>query len=360
MPARTKKPAASPEPSNLLIHGDNLAALQKLLDDGLRGKIGLVYIDPPFATNTHFTIGEGRVSTISSSMKDPVAYSDKLVGPEFLEFLRARLVLLRELMAPSASIYLHIDYKVGHYVKVLMDEVFGIANFRNDITRIKCNPKNFKRKAYGNIKDMILFYTKGDAYTWHDAHMPMDESDRARLFKKVDAAGRRYTTVPLHAPGETTSGPTGKAWRGVLPPTGRHWRSHPDVLEQLDKDGLVEWSATGVPRKKIYEDERVGMKAQDIWDFKDPQYPTYPTQKNLELLKFIVNASSKPGDIVLDCFAGSGTALLAAQELGRKWIGIDASKHAIKVSATRLATTENTLFACEQAYTVVNLSKSVN
>jgi adenine-specific DNA-methyltransferase len=357
----SKKSAGAPVAldTNLLFHGDNLEALAILLDTySLKGKIDLVYIDPPFATNSHFTIGDSRVSTISKSMRDPVAYSDKLVGPEFLEFLRSRLVLLRELMSDTASIYLHIDYKIGHYVKVLMDEVFGINNFRNDITRIKCNPKNFQRKAYGNIKDMILFYTKTDAYTWHDPHMPLREIDRKTLFKKTDAAGRRYTTVPLHAPGETTNGPTGKPWRGMKPPEGRHWRSDPAILEELDKAGLIEWSVNGVPRKKIYEDERTGKKAQDIWEFKDPQYPTYPTEKNLELLTFIVGASSNENDIVLDCFSGSGTTLVAAQALGRRWVGIDNSAHAVRVAEKRLDAQKPELFIAQREYDVIKLASN--
>ena len=140
--------------ANKLILGENRAVLNALLDR-YAGKVGLVYIDPPFATNAHFRVGADRANSVSSSKLDAIAYSDKLVGPAYMEFLRERLVLLRELLADSGSIYLHIDYKIGHYVKVLMDEVFGAENFRNDITRIKCNPKNFSRKGYGNIKDMI-------------------------------------------------------------------------------------------------------------------------------------------------------------------------------------------------------------
>jgi adenine-specific DNA-methyltransferase len=146
---------------NKLIKGNNLPILKTLLDDfDLKGKIDLVYIDPPFATNNCFTIGEERVSTISNAKSDKIAYEDNLLGGEFLEFLKERLIFLRELLSEKGSIYLHIDYKIGHYVKIIMDEIFGIENFRNDITRIKCNPKNFQRKAYGNIKDLILFYSK--------------------------------------------------------------------------------------------------------------------------------------------------------------------------------------------------------
>jgi len=131
----------------------------------------------------------------------------------------------------------------------------------------------------------------------------------------------------------------------MLPPKGRHWRSSPDVLEELDRKGLIEWSKNGVPRKKIYADEREGKKVQDIIEFKDPQNPSYPTEKNLDLLKFIIGASSNPESIVLDCFCGSGTTLKAAQELGRNWIGIDKSEEAIKVALRKLSKDQKTFFS---------------
>lgn len=336
---------------NKLIQGDNLQILKTLIDDyGLKGKVNLIYIDPPFATNGQFKIGEDRASTISQSNSDEIAYSDILIGADFLEFLRERFIFLRELMSANASIYLHIDYKIGHYVKIIMDEIFGRENFKNDITRIKCNPKNFPRKAYGNVKDLILFYSKTNDPTWNDPKILFTKEDIESLFKKIDKDGRRYTTIPLHAPGETANGKTGQEWRGIKPPKGRHWRSEPDVLEELDRQGLIEWSATGVPRKKIYADEKEGKRMQDIWEFKDPQYPTYPTEKKLDLLKFIVQASSNKGDLVLDCFCGSGTTLIAAQELGRNWIGIDKSEHAIKVAKRRLSKIPKDLFSGNVEY----------
>lgn len=331
---------------NKLIHADNLGALRSLLDDhNLAGKVDLIYIDPPFATNGHFRIGEDRANTISSSNGDSLAYSDVLVGAEFLEFLRERLIFLRELLSDRGSIYLHIDYKIGHYVKIIMDEIFGRKNFRNDIARVKCNPKNFHRRGYGNVKDLILFYSKSENPTWNDPKIPFSHEDKKRLFKKIDNTGRMYTTIPLHAPGETLNGKTGKEWQGIKPPKGRHWRSDPKLLEEWDKQGIIEWSANGVPRKKIYADERDGKKMQDIWEFKDPQYPTYPTEKSGDLLKFIVGASSNEGDLVLDCFCGSGTTLIAAQELKRNWIGIDKSEPAIKVAKKRLASLPSNLFS---------------
>jgi len=266
---------------NLLIHSDNLGGIEFLLKNkNLGGKIDLIYIDPPFSTNGNFTITNGRASTISNSKNGDIAYSDKLKGKEFISFLRDRLVLLKDLLSEQGSIYLHIDYKIGHYVKVMMDEVFGIENFRNDITRIKCNPKNFNRIGYGNIKDMILFYSKSAKPIWNEPKEKYTQKDIKKLFKKIKQ-GRRYTTVPIHAPGETENGSSGQPFKGIMPPVGRHWRTNVATLEKWDKEGLIEWSKTGNPRKIIFADEREGKRIQDIWEYKDPQYPNYPTEKTL-------------------------------------------------------------------------------
>ena len=322
----------------MLFQGDNIDAMKFLLQNGYGGKVDLVYIDPPFSTNNIFTVGDKRVSTISNSKNDKTAYSDSLTGSDFIEFLRLRLILLRELLSEQGSIYLHIDYKIGHYVKIIMDEVFGINNFRNDITRIKCNPKNFSRSAYGNITELILFYSKSSKPIWNDPREELDKKDILHRFNKIDSNGRYYTTVPIHAPGETRNGPTGEMWRGMYPPVGRHWRSSPEELDKLDSAGLIEWSKTGNPRRIIYADEKIdkGKKMQDVWNFKDPQYPLYPTEKNLDMLKSIINASSYQDSILMDCFSGSGTTLIAAEELHRKWIGIDQSEVAIRVSEDKI------------------------
>jgi adenine-specific DNA-methyltransferase len=319
---------------NMLIWGDNLIVLKHLQSmNSLKNKVKLIYIDPPFATGREF-----------NGTHKEVAYSDTLKGANYLEFLRKRLFLLREILADDGTIYVHIDWKMAHYVRVLMDEIFGPEHFINDITRIKCNPKNFKRKAYGNYKDTILFYSKGDDYIWNGSQENLTDDDVDRLFPRTDKDGRKYTTTPLHAPGETMNGPTGKEWKGLLPPKGRHWRYPPEQLTALENLGLIEWSDTGNPRKKIYADEVVvnGKKRQDIWDFKDPQYPRYPTEKNIDLLKTIISASSKKGDIVLDSFCGSGTTMEAAESLGRRWIGIDESKHAIQIAQKRLSNMTDT------------------
>jgi len=335
---------------NTLIQGENLSVLHNLRND-YTGKIDLIYIDPPFSTNMVFTIGETRVSTISSCKSDNIAYIDNLKGYDFLEFIRERLIVARELMSDVGSIYLHIDYKIGHYIKIIMDEVFGADNFRNDITRVKCNPKNFYRQAYGNIKDMILFYSKTKNIIWNEPKLTFSDDDKEKLFKKKDKNGRAYTTIPLHAPGETKHGATAGLFKGLKPPQGRHWRCNPAELEDLDKAGLIEWSANGNPRRIIYADEKFGKKMQDIWEFKDYQYPEYPTEKNIALLKVIIAASSNEDSTVMDFFCGSGTTLIAAQDLNRNWIGIDNSTEAIAMVKKRLGKIEKTFFSeCAYSY----------
>lgn len=340
---------------NLLIHSENITGLNYLLEQGYGGKIDLVYIDPPFATGGNFTITNGRASTISNSRNGEIAYADTLKGSDFIEFLRNRLILIRELLSDQGSVYLHIDYKIGHYVKVMMDEVFGIENFRNDITRIKCNPKNFERIGYGNIKDLILFYTKTSFPIWNEPREKYTEKDMEKLFPKIDRNGRRYTTVPIHAPGETENGKSNQPFKGIYPPQGRHWRTDVATLERWDKVGLIEWSSNGNPRKIIYADERDGKRVQDIWEYKDPQYPNYPTEKNAEMLDLIIKTSSNEDSIVMDCFCGSGTTLAAAQRNGRKWIGIDQSDLAITATKNKLSLIKGDIFTPPVDYIFKNL-----
>ena len=319
--------------------GDNLEGMRLVREQGI--EVDLVYIDPPFATNNDFLIDRDRANSISASGE--LAYSDKTVGDAYLGELRLRLCAIRDVMSPTASIYLHIDVKMEHHVRMLMDEVFGPRNFRNSITRIKCNPKNFDRNSFGNIKDTILFYSMSPTrITWNPQREPLTFNDLERLFPHVDSAGRRYTTTPLHAPGVTRNGATGEPWRGMAPPPGRHWRYHPRKLDELDADGRIAWSATGNPRKIRYatdhdkHEEGPSKLPQDVWTFKDPQRAVYPTQKNEAMLERIILTSSNQGDTVMDCYAGSGGTLLAAHRFGRRFIGMDASEQAIRVIESRL------------------------
>lgn len=323
--------------TDLLIKSDNIKGMEWLLANGYEGKVDLVYIDPPFATGGTFAIDDtGRTATISKSNSSQVAYTDKIQGKAFISWLKERVELIHRLLSPKGSLYLHIDYKIGHYVKVMLDEVFGIENFRNDITRIKCNPKGFYRLGYGNIKDVIFFYTKNKDAIWNDIGIECTEEDIAKRYNKIDAKGRRYTTVPLHAPGETKDGNTSLSFKGIYPPKGRHWRCSIEELERLDREGLIEWSEKGNPRKINYAEDHLFKKQQDIWEYKDPIYPSYPTQKNMDMLKYIIRNSSNEDSIVMDCFCGSGTTLIAAMETDRNWIGIDQSELAIKATTERL------------------------
>ncbi|MBR0074212.1 MAG: site-specific DNA-methyltransferase [Synergistaceae bacterium] len=320
-----------PEADNYLFKSENFIALSFLLNSNYKEKIDLIYIDPPFNTMQDFFISEDRANSVSK-IKSKKAYSDKMPLEKFLSFMWERLIILYALLSEKGSLYLHIDCKTGHYIKIILDEIFGVENFRNDITRIKSNPKNFYRRAWGNEKDMILFYVKNSEQNiWNDIKIPLDEEEIITRFSKIDSDGRRYTTIPLHAPGETKDGITGQSWRNIPVPSGRHWRTNPAEFDKLDSEGKIEWSSNGNPRIKKYADEHDGKKIQDVWTFKDPQKPIYPTEKNHDMLKLIISQSSLKNSIVLDCFAGSGASLLCANELGRKWIGIDNSEEAINI-----------------------------
>jgi len=315
-----------------LFFGDNFLALSHLLNnENVKGKVKLIYIDPPYATNSVF---------MSKNQKD--AYTDLLTGADYVEFMRERLILLKELLAEDGSIYVHLDGNAVFEIKLILDEIFGAKNFRNFITRKKCNSKNYTRKTYGNISDYVLFYTKSDNYIWN---RPFEEWDEDKILKEYPCiekeTGRRFKKVPIHAPG-VRNGETGKMWRGMMPPKGKHWQYTPEKLDELDAKGEIYWSPTGNPRRKVYFDLSEGVPVQDIWlDYLDAynqniKVTGYPTEKNLSLLHRIIETSSNKGDLVLDCFCGSGTTLLAADMLSREWIGIDNSPLAIDTVIQRL------------------------
>ncbi len=333
VPIFSKNSSLNSVTKNRLYYGDNLPILASLLNDSaIRGRVKLIYIDPPFATNSVFQ---------SRSQKN--AYTDLLGGDRYLEFIRQRLILLREILADDGSIYLHLDENMAFYLKVIMDEVFGKMNFRNWITRKKCNPKNYTKKTYGKISDYILFYTKSNNYVWNRPFEKWGEERGIKEYQYIEKeTGRRYKKVPIHAPG-IRKGETGRPWKGKNPPPGKHWQFTPKTLDEMDARGEIYWSPNGNPRRKIYLDESQGIPIQDIWlNFKDAHNQNikitgYPTEKNPDLLARIISASSNMGDLVLDCFSGSGTTLDVASQLGRNWIGIDKSLEAIATTLNRFA-----------------------
>ena len=316
-----------------LYHADNLIVLKNLINDPqIKGCVKLIYIDPPYNTGSDF---ENR--------NQEFAYSDRFSTEEYLSFMKDRLAHMRELLSLDGSIYVHLDSKMVFHVKLLMDDIFGPNNFRGMITRKKCKSKNYTRRTYGNISDYILFYTKSDNPVWNRPFedWTSEKKDKEYPFIEPDT-GRRYKKVPIHAPG-VRNGATGSEWRGMMPPPGKHWQYTPDKLDEMDANNEIYWSSTGNPRRKVYLDQSKGVPVQDIWlDYLDVNNQNsfqtgYPTEKNLDMLKRIVEASSNPGDIVLDCFAGSGTTLIAAEQLDRDWIGVDVGDVAIATIVNRLA-----------------------
>jgi len=321
---------------NMLIFGDNLLALKTLYEDQrgenrykTKNKIKLIYIDPPFATKQDF-------------MKDrEKAYRDKIIGAQFIEFLRKRLILMREILADNGSIYVHLDWKKGHYIKAIMDEVFGEHNFMNDITRQSVFSHSDSSK-FGQNSDNIYIYSKSSNFIWNKQYTGYSDDYLKSSYRNIDKeTGRLYQTVSLNAAG---NGPP-KFFCGKLrhPPRGRHWAGVlGKSIEELEKEGRIVISKNGVPRVKYFLDEMPGTVIQTIWsDVVDPQSQSkekigYPTQKPEKLLERIIKASSNANDIILDAFAGSGTTLATAEKLNRRWIGMDCGKLAIYTIQKRM------------------------
>jgi DNA modification methylase len=351
---------------NLLVWGDNLLALRELLADqqganrfGTRGKIKLIYIDPPFATRQDY-------------MKDKEkAYRDKVLGAQFIEFLRRRLILLREILADDGSIYVHLDIKKGHYLKAVLDEVFDETSFQNEIIWKRTTARS-DSNTFNHIHDNIFFYTKCARFVWNTQHTGYSARYLETNFKR-DKDGRLYRESPLTA-SETRKGLSGQPWKGVDPNNvgkGRHWaipqfvrhllsdeaKKNPLIaLDELETMGRIVWASDGEGRPNIiqYEDDLPGVELQSIWsDFgaiagSSSEGSGYPTQKPEVLLSRIIESSSKRDDIVLDCFAGSGTTAVVAEKLGRRWIAMDCGKLAICTTQKRLFSLTTTIGAVKK------------
>jgi len=331
---------------NLLVWGDNKLVMSSLIKQGRAGRINLIYIDPPFFTGADFTVrtklGDERIEKEPSIIEER-AYKDTWSGgiASYLRYMYERLVLMRELLAENGSIYVHLDSHLSHYIKIIMDEIFGYEHFLNEISWRR-GPAHNDPARYGRNKDTILYYSKGDEWIWNN---PLTDISEIHLgsFNREDERGK-YTTQPLHGPAH---GQKPFKWRGMLPPPGRIWAYKIKTLEEFDKDGLVEWSSKGVPRLKKYLSDVKGAPVQEIWvDLPillsgQKEHVGFDTQKPEALLKRIILGSSNPGDIVADFFCGSGTTLAVAEKLGRRWIGSDLSKFAIQVTRKRLLDIHN-------------------
>lgn len=329
---------------NMLIFGDNLQVLKTLLQMKQKGKlknadgtpgVRLIYIDPPFATKQEFR-----------GSQDQKAYQDKLAGARFLEFLRKRLVFLRELLSEDGSIYVHLDWKKGHYVKTIMDEVLGEQNFLNQITWKRYAAHSLSTQRYDAISDYILLYGKnGSIVNLKPQLQQLSEEDILDRFPHIEKeTGRRYQHVALEQSSNKSSKGEIRIIQDKRVTSDIGWRWTQDTFDEriAANPYIIHWTKEGVPRYKVYADEYQGRPLGDVWD--DIQYLSagdreridYPTQKPEALLERIIKASSNPGDLVLDCFAGSGTTLAVAEKLGRRWIGVDCGKLAIYTMQKRL------------------------
>lgn len=314
--------------SNMLIFGDNLLALKAIYEDQqgpniykTKNKIKLIYIDPPFATKQDF-------------MKDrEKAYRDKIIGAQFIEFLRKRLILLREILADDGSIYVHLDQKKGHYIKATLDEIFGEHNFKNEIfwkrTFNVGSSKGLANKFPVNT-DTIYWYTKNESYIYNRQYRPFSLGAIKR-YDKEDENGR-FMWVPLKTVSE-------------------------EKLKRLRDSGEIrEEPGLKYPRYKKYLDEDQGVTVDNAWDdigqiatrSEEGERENYPTQKPENLLNRIINVGSNKGDIILDCFAGSGTTISVSEKLKRKWIGIDSSKLSIYTTQKRILNLNDKIYTSDK------------
>ena len=331
---------------NRLIYGDNMLAMQALLKGdpangtpSLRGVVDLIYIDPPFDSKadyrTKITLPGGDVVQ-KPTVIEQFGYSDLWQNGtvSYLEYMYPRLVLMRELLSERGSIYVHIDWHVGHYMKVIMDDIFGKENFVNEIVWQRVYAHNDTKK-YGTIHDCIFYYSKSIGNrVWNVQYTPYDEK-YLKMYSMDDGDGRKYKV-------ENTLGPGGRGvyynWNGHT----RAWRYSYENMKALDEAGLLYYTSSGFPKKKIYLDEMPGKPLQSIWTDinliagQAKELTDYATQKPEALLERIIKASSNEGDLVCDFFGGSGTTAAVAEKLGRRWITTDIGKPAALVMRKRL------------------------
>ena len=332
---------------NRIFWGDNLQVMSHLLKE-FRGKIKLIYIDPPFDSKADYKLkiavkGKSVVNDVSSF--EEKQYGDIWTNDEYLQFMYERLIILRELLSDDGSIYVHCDWHKSHHLRAIMDEIFGINNFCNEIVWQRTRAAHSDSTYYGRVHDTILFYRKSDAtvhHTQYGEHSP----EYIKRFSKEDADGRKYMLIPLHGMGQGV--PRKFFGEVIAPPNGRHWPSQ-EYIDELIADNRVELTSNGTPSKKSYLDENKGNVVSDWWDDIIPLNPVanertaYPTQKPEQLLERIIDASSDPGDIVFDCFMGSGTTQNVAMQKGRKFIGADINLGAIQTTTKRLLNTADDL-----------------
>jgi DNA modification methylase len=319
---------------NWLIWGDNQLVLPALLEQ-FQGQIDLIYIDPPFAVGNNFTMPL-QIGCTPETAPKVLAYQDIWDRDAYLSMLFERLTLMRRLLSNQGSIYVHLDSRMSHYAKVILDEIFGVDNFRAEIIW-KRTTAHSDAHGYGQIHDNILFYTKSSQFTWNRLHCAYDSDYVMKNYRYHDRNGRRFMADNLSASG-LKGGGYHYSWKGKF----GFWRCPETTMNHLDQQGKIYYTTSGLPRLKRYLDEMPGKPLQSIWDdisvisSRSQERLGYPTQKPEALLERIIQASSNPQDLVADFFCGSGTTGIVAERLGRRWIMVDSSQMAIHTCRKRV------------------------
>ncbi len=326
---------------NRLFHGDSLEVISQLMEE-LRGRVRLIYIDPPFYTGTDYSIRrkKGGSAAAAPAVAETATFSDRWDGGlgEYISFLRERLEPIREILSETGSLWLHLDWHVSHYAKVMADEIFGRRNFVNEIIWRRTNSPKAQSVGLGSQHDTILLYARDRAkfrlkpiYREHDAHS-------LRPYRYRDERGR-FRLIEIEAHGIQRSASRRQfEWRGRTAP----YLYKRETLEKWWREGLIYRSRNGRYSKKQYLDETRGVPVSDLWLDIPPlqgasaEYTGFLTQKPAALLRRIIECASDPGDIVADFFVGSGTTAVVAQELGRPWVACDISEAALVTTQERL------------------------
>lgn len=317
--------------ANQLFLGDNLEVLRTLSSES----IDLIYIDPPFFSGRNYNVIWGDSNEVRS-------FHDIWEGgiDSYLIWLNARLWEMRRVLKKTGSIYVHCDWHASHYIKTEMDKIFGYESFRNEITWQRTNAHNDPQR-YGNIHDVIFFYSKTDEWVWNSPKTEYEEWYVERYYRYIDSDGKRFLSRDITAPAHGSN--SGQyTWKGKKPPPGRMWAFTKNKMEELDKRGKLFYTTNGIPRLKQFLDEMEGAPVQDTWTDILPlvswsdEGMGYPTQKPEALLERIIKASSNEGDVVADFFCGGGTTLSVAMKLKRHFIGCDSSRVAVAVTMDRL------------------------
>jgi len=316
--------------------GDNLEQLRKLPD----ACVDLIYIDPPFNSNRNYEVFWGET-------KEKRGFEDRHESTKaYIDYMRPRCEQLHRVLKKSGSFFYHCDWHASHYVKVMLDQIFGENQFQSEIIWQRVSSHGNVGRSFGNTTDSIFYYSVSDRYTWNQIYLPYKDKHVETKFTGVDADGRRFTTSDLRNPGVRPNlhYPFTASNGITYQPHPNGWAVSKEVMSQYDREGRLYFpkSADGRLRLKRYLDESQGERIQNLWTDIPPinsqaeERLGYPTQKPLALLERIIKASSNENDTVLDAFCGCGTALVAAQKLKRQWIGIDISPTACRVMAKRL------------------------